>query len=52
MDGDGVKQSLRKNWFWLALVISVLFGYTYGKDRALRDNRVDASALQAPSISP
>jgi len=32
------KRYKMKNWFWIALLIVVFFGYNYGKDRALRDN--------------
>ena len=38
---------LRKNWFWIALIIIICFGYIYGKDRALRDNARDAAAIEA-----
>lgn len=48
--GDG--QPLRKHGFWTALVIVVLFGYTYGKDRALRDNAMDDRAAVESAVAP
>jgi len=40
---------VKRNWFWIALVIIVFIGYTFGKDWALRDNAKmsDASAYGA-----
>ncbi|MEO0908398.1 MAG: hypothetical protein AAFY07_12830 [Pseudomonadota bacterium] len=31
----------KKNWFWVALIVTVFFGYAAGKDLALRDNAAD-----------
>jgi len=33
-------------WFWIALPIFIGGGYTYGKDRAERDNANDANKKQ------
>jgi len=33
-----IVKSVKRNWFWIALIIIVFFGYTFGKDRALGDN--------------
>jgi hypothetical protein len=32
----------RKNWFPIALVVLIFFGYSVGKDRAERDNLKDS----------
>lgn len=48
--GDG--QPLRKYGFWIALVIVVVFGYIYGKDRALRDNAMDDRAAVESAVAP
>lgn len=34
---------VRENWFPIALIVVVLFGYSVGKDRALRENARDLS---------
>ena len=45
MPNDGVFRNLRlklkENWFPIALIVVVLFSYSFGKDRALRDNARD-----------
>lgn len=48
---NDVDRWLRKNWFWIAAVIAIFFGYTVGKDRALRD-RLDARPSAEASIAP
>jgi len=45
-------QPLRKYGFWIALVIVVVFGYMYGKDRALRDNAMDDRAAVESAVAP
>ena len=35
-------RKITKNWFPIALIVSVFFGYTVGKDRAGRDNAKDS----------
>ena len=32
--------------FWLVLVVAIVFGYSLGKDMALRDNVRDAAVAQ------
>ena len=32
---------VKKNWFWVALIVTVVLGYAVGKDLALRDNAAD-----------
>lgn len=51
MNYEELRKKARKNWFWIALVIAVFFGYTVGKDRAIRDNGTDdrAQAAAMPS---
>jgi hypothetical protein len=44
MKNDALPRWLRRNWFWVALVIAIFFGYTIGKDRAIRDNKMDDRA--------
>jgi hypothetical protein len=51
MKDDNLPRWLRRNWFRVALVIAIFFGYTYGKDRAIRDNKMDDRA-QAPPPPP
>ncbi len=36
---------LRRNWFWAALLLVVVLGYQFGKDRAMRDNEVAAGTV-------
>lgn len=43
----GVADWARANRWVLALIFVVLVGYQIGKDRALRDNRVDEIAAGA-----
>lgn len=52
MANDGLEKTLRRNGYWIALVIAVLFGYTYGKDRALRDNAMDDRAVIEATTAP
>ena len=52
MDSNYLQQYLRKSWFFIALVIVVFFGYTYGKDRALRDNATDDRAALEAARAP
>jgi hypothetical protein len=52
MDSNYLQQYLSKNWFLIALVILVFFGYTYGKDRALRDNATDDRAALEVAPAP
>jgi hypothetical protein len=47
MSNDDLRQKARKNWFWIAAVIAIVFGYTFGKDRAIRD-RAQAAAMPCP----
>ena len=35
---SSIKTYIAANWFWIALMIIVIFGYAVGKDIALRDN--------------
>lgn len=51
-DRNDVYRWLRKNWFWIAAVIAIFFGYTVGKDRALRDNAMDARQAVVTSTAP
>jgi hypothetical protein len=48
MSNDDLRQKARGNWFWIALVIAIFFGYTFGKDRAIRDNKMDDRAQSTP----
>ena len=48
MSNDDLRQKARDNWFCIALVIAVLFGYAFGKDRAIRDNKMDDQAQSSP----
>ncbi len=45
VSNDGIFRNLclkiRENWFPIALMITVLLGYSFGKDRASRDNARD-----------
>jgi len=52
MENEPIGQKMRRHWFWVALVIVVFFGYTYGKDRALRDNAMDDRRAGEESIAP
>jgi hypothetical protein len=47
MSNDDLRQKARENWFWIAAVIAIFFGYTVGKDRAIRD-RAQAAAMPCP----
>ncbi|GEQ97046.1 hypothetical protein JCM17844_06830 [Iodidimonas gelatinilytica] len=38
-----LRQWLAQNWFWLALIVVVFFGYQIGKDRAIAQNTHDTS---------
>ena len=46
-----LRDELRRRWFGSTLIVVVFFGYTVGKDRALRDNLMDAriAAENAPA---
>jgi len=52
MDNEPIGQTMRRHWFWVALVIVVFFGYSYGKDRALRDNAMDDRRAVEASSAP
>lgn len=52
MDNEPIGQKMRRHWFWIALVIVVFFGHSYGKDRALRDNAMDDRRAGEASIAP
>jgi transcriptional regulator with XRE-family HTH domain len=48
-DAEGVMAQRLPGWVMLAMLVVVLvvwFGYTIGKDMALRDNRADAACVQ------
>jgi H+/Cl- antiporter ClcA len=47
MSNDDLRQKARENWFWIAAVIAIFFGYTVGKDLAIRD-RAQAAAMPCP----
>lgn len=40
-----------KNGFWYGLLVVLLFGYIYGKDRAIRDNHHDAAVQNQQTLS-
>lgn len=46
MSLDETKSWIRRNKWWVALILSVFVGYMVGKDRALRDNAHDADSLE------
>lgn len=48
MNNDNLRQKARGNWFWIAAVIAIFFGYTFGKDRAICDNKMDDRAQSTP----
>jgi len=48
MNNDDLRQKARENWFWIAAVIAIVFGYTFGKDRAIRENKMDDRAQSTP----
>ena len=48
MSNDELRQKARENWFWIAAVIAVFFGYTFGKDLAIRDTKMDDWAQSTP----
>jgi len=52
MSSNDSEGSLRRHWFWIALAIAIFFGYTFGKDRALRDNNMDDQATVEMTTSP
>jgi hypothetical protein len=43
------RKSIENNWFWLAAVIAILFGYTFGKDVKMRD-RAEAAKQHVPCV--
>jgi len=43
---DSVKEYIATNWFWVALVIVIFFGYSYGKDMALREHAENQTVSQ------
>jgi hypothetical protein len=52
MSNDDLRQKARENWFWIAAVIAIFFGYTLGKDMAIRDNKMDDRAQSAATPCP
>jgi hypothetical protein len=41
MQGD-VREAVSRHRWWVILAVVVMFGYSVGKDRAMRDNAADA----------
>ena len=41
MRGD-VREAVSRHRWWIILAVVVMFGYSFGKDRAMRDNATDA----------
>ncbi len=41
MRGD-VREAVSRHRWWIILAVVVMFGYSVGKDRAMRDNATDA----------
>lgn len=52
MNNDDLRPKARKNRFWIAAVVAIVFGYTFGKDRAIRDNKMDDRAQAAAMPCP
>jgi hypothetical protein len=48
MNNDDLRQRARDNCFCIALVIAIFFGYTFGKDLAIRDTKMDDWAQSTP----
>ena len=44
MIGSNVWEALSRHRWWIALAMIMMFGYSVGKDRAMRDNAADAIA--------
>jgi hypothetical protein len=44
MNGSDVREVASRNRWWIALAVVVVFGYSVGKDIAMRDNAADAIA--------
>jgi hypothetical protein len=44
MIGIDVREVTSRNRWWIALAVVVVFGYSVGKDMAMRDNAADAIA--------
>jgi hypothetical protein len=41
MRGD-VREAVSRHRWWIILAVAVMFGYSVGKDMAMRDNAADA----------
>ena len=41
MQGD-VREALSRHRWWIILAVVLMFGYSVGKDMAMRDNAADA----------
>ena len=41
-DNPSIFQYLKKHWFAIAVILTIVFGYAAGKDRAERDNARDS----------
>lgn len=46
MNVGGIRDFITRYRWGIALIVVLFFGYTVGKDRALRDNARDAAARQ------
>ena len=44
MNGSDVREVASRNRWWIALAVVVVFGYSVGKDMAMRDNAAYAIA--------